>query len=73
MPDEIKPDYTWKTRKNPFEDDWDKIQSMLILNAGLEGKTIFNELQKRHVDKYSDGQLRTLQRKIKIWKAIKGS
>jgi len=72
MPDEIKPEHTWKTRKDPFEDDWQETEGMLSVHAGLEAKTIFGELQGRHPDKYSDGQLRTLQRKIKIWRALEG-
>lgn len=45
---------------------------MLEINAGLEGKTIFEDLQRRNPGKFTDGQLRTLQRRIKIWRAVEG-
>ena len=72
LPDEIKPEHTWKTRKDPFEDAWSDIKNMLGINSGLEAKTIFDDLQIKQPDKYLEGQLRTLQRKIKIWRAIEG-
>ncbi len=72
LPDEIKTDHNWSTRKNPFKSDWDEIKSLLGINPGLEAKTIFNHLNLKYNNKYSEGQLRTLQRKMKIWKAIEG-
>jgi hypothetical protein len=72
LPDEIKPIHNWKTRENPFEKDWDEIKEMLGNNQGLESKTILEYLNSEYNNKYSEGQLRTLQRKVKIWKAIEG-
>jgi len=45
---------------------------MLDINSGLEAKTIFTYLQEKYNSKFQDGQLRTLQRKIKIWRALEG-
>ncbi|MCK5616939.1 IS21 family transposase [Candidatus Pacearchaeota archaeon] len=72
LPSECKEGHAWRTRQDPFEDSWDKITQMLDINPGFEAKTIFEALQREHPGKYADGQLRTLQRHIKIWRATEG-
>jgi len=72
LPGELDTAHTWRTRKDPFEDVWYEIKSMLEINAGLEAKTIFEDLQRRNPGRFADGQLRTLQRHIKIWRASEG-
>lgn len=72
-PSEVKVDHKWRTRIDPFEEVWSKIkEEYLKINSGLEAKTIFEDLQRRYPGKFADGQLRTLQRKIKIWRALEG-
>ena len=72
LPSELKKERTWRTRPDPFEDIWDEIREKLAVNPGLEAKTIFDDLQARLPGKFSDGQLRTLQRRIKRWRALEG-
>ena len=72
LPSQMKKDHGWRTRKDPFETVWDHVRQMLELNSGLEAKTIFEYLQSNHPGTYQDGQLRTLQRRIKIWRATEG-
>ena len=72
LPSEIKQEHTWRTRKDPFEDVWGNIKSMLEINPGLEAKTLFEDLQRKNPGEFSDGQLRTLQRRIKHWRAVEG-
>ena len=72
LPSQQKIEHTWKTRKDPFEDVWCDVKSYLDANPGLDGTTIFFSLQREYPGKFSDGQLRTLQRKIKIWRALEG-
>ena len=72
LPSELEQQHRWRTRKDPFEDDWPGIESMLEDIPGLEAKTIFEHLQRKQPGQYSDGQLRTLQRRIKIWRASSG-
>lgn len=67
----VKP-RTWKTRKSPFEDHWPEIVGYLTTNPGLEAKTIFEDLQRRYPGNWPDGQLRTLQRRIKVHRATDG-
>jgi hypothetical protein len=72
LPSDIKIDHTWRTREDPFNDVWEEIKEKLEINPGLEAKTLFADLQRRFPGQFADGQLRTLQRRIKIWRALKG-
>lgn len=72
MPSKLKKNHDWKTRRNPFEADWAQIKELLEVNSSLEAKTIFKFLQQQRPDKYQNGQLRTLQRHIKHWRATEG-
>jgi hypothetical protein len=64
-PSQIAPTHTWRTCKDPFEADWPWVQAQLEINPGLEGKTLFEALQRDWPGKYQDGQLRTLQRRVR--------
>ena len=72
LPSELKAPHTWRTRDDPFEPVWAEIRSSLEVNPGLEAKTLFEHLQRTHPGRYADGQLRTLQRRIKRWRALEG-
>lgn len=72
LPSQVAPRHPWRTRKDPFEHDWPWVEEQLDLNAGLEAKTLFDALQRMYPGKYQDGQLRTLQRRIKRWRATSG-
>ncbi len=72
LPSQYQKPRTWRTRSNPFDQDWDWIQEQLTPNPGLEAKTLFEALQRMFPGRYPDGQLRTLQRRIKAWRALRG-
>ncbi len=72
LPSELAQEHTWQTRQDPFKNVWGNIKSMLDVNPGLEGKTLFEDLQLKNPGEFADGQLRTLQRRIKIWRAVEG-
>lgn len=72
LPSQSKKDHTWRTREDPFEGQWDQIKELLAVTPGLEAKTIFEELQRREPGQFADGQLRTLQRRVKLWRATEG-
>jgi|WetSurMetagenome_2_1015567.scaffolds.fasta_scaffold60971_1 hypothetical protein len=72
LPSEVKMPHAWQTRDDPFAGVWDHIRPMLELNPGLEAKTIFEYLQREHPGIFEDGQLRTLQRRLKRWRALEG-
>lgn len=60
---------TWRTREDPFEEDWPGIEKKLKTDSELEAAALFEELERDFPGKYQQGQLRTLQRRVKRWKA----
>ena len=72
LPSELYRPRTWRTREDPFEEVWDEVTQKLELIPGLQAKTLFQDLQRRYPGRFSDGQLRTLQRRIKTWRALDG-
>lgn len=72
LPSQSKQERTWRTREDPFEGVWWKIEEKLKYIHGLEAKTLFEWLQREYPGRFTDGQLRTLQRRIKQWRALKG-
>ena len=57
--------HTWRTRKDPFADVWGQVQLQVDIDPSRTGKELLLELQQRYPGKFSDGQLRTLQRRVK--------
>jgi hypothetical protein len=72
LPNEMQQKHTWRTRPDPFADSWDEIRQLLALEPGLQAKTIFEHLQQAHPGRFSDGQVRTLRRRISYWRATEG-
>lgn len=74
LPSQIPPPLrTWRTRADPFAEDWPELEVMLTAAPELEAKTLFDYLVERDESaKYQEGQLRTLQRRVKAWLALHG-
>ena len=72
LPSQCKAERSWQTREDPFEGVWDDVQEKVEVNPGIEAKTLFEWLQREYPGRYSDGQLRTLQRRVKYWRATEG-
>lgn len=73
LPSELKKKHTWKTRVDPFEDRWSEIEKILESAPLIQAKTVFTYLQEQYPGHYKERQLRTLQRKFSIWRAIKST
>lgn len=58
----------WRTRKDPFIDIWEEVQAKLEQRPHLVAKTLFLELQQQYPGRFSDGQLRTFQRRVSAWR-----
>jgi transposase len=67
-----RPSRTYRTRPDPFAGVWAEVETMLEAAPGLEAKTILSRLCERPDSTFREGQLRTLQRKIKRWRAEHG-
>lgn len=65
----------WRTRPDPFAGVWDE-QIVPLLAADRDGvlaaNTILEWLNRRHPGRFSTSQLRTLQRRIRHWRALEG-
>ena len=61
-----------RTREDPFGEVWDAVQQQVQESPGLEAKTLFEWLQREYPGRFSDGQIRTLQRRIKLWRVTEG-
>lgn len=72
LPGEVRPQHDWRTRVDPFEAVWAKVREQLENEPRLEARTLFEALQREHPGKFADGQLRTLQRRVKTWRATEG-
>ena len=72
LPSEQKAEREWRTRPDPFEQVWEELRQKIDANPGLEAKTLFEALQRESPGEFVDGQLRTLQRHIKRWRATEG-
>jgi len=63
---------TYRTRANPFEDVWFEVEELLWRCPTLGVAEIFRELCRSYPDRFSRGQLRTLQRQVRAWRAVNG-
>ena len=72
VPSELRKPRTWRTREDPFEEDWAEIAERLSEAPELESKALFEDLCEQYPERYQEGQLRTLQRRIKQWRALYG-
>ena len=63
---------TWRTREDPFTQDWPDMMKMLEDAPELEAKALFEHLQELHPGRYQAGHLRTFQRRVKTWRATQG-
>lgn len=60
---------TYRTRPDPFAAVWEEICTHLETAPEQTAKSLFAELQQRYPGQYPEGQLRTLQRRVKAWRA----
>ena len=72
LPSELEQPRDWRTRPDPFEAHWLEIEAKLRETPAFEAKTLFELLQQQYPGRYEDGQLRTLQRHVKRWRAAHG-
>jgi len=72
LPSQCRKAHTWRTRPDPFDSVWEEMKEKLEVNPGLEAKTLFEDLQRRNPGRFADGQLRTLQRRVKAWRGLEG-
>ncbi len=63
----------WRTREDPFDSVWDKeLVPLLEKEPQLTGLTLWEYLEDEHAEQFPYAVLRTLQRRVKHWKATQG-
>jgi hypothetical protein len=58
----------WRSRKDPFESTWLEVRRWAEVEPALTARQLLQRLQAQYPGSYPDGQLRTLQRRLKIWR-----
>jgi hypothetical protein len=59
----------WRTRPDPFDGVWPRIRTWLDVEPGRNATELMELLHDEYPGKFSDRQLRTLQRRVKAWRA----
>jgi hypothetical protein len=72
LPGEVRPRHDWRTRPDAFAEVWEEVRGHLEREPGLDARTLFEALQRQSPGRFADGQLRTLQRRVKTWRAVEG-
>ena len=75
LPSQARKERSWRTRKDPFDGVWaGEIEPLLRRDEDrvLQATTILDLLEQRTPGQFGEGQLRTLQRRIRDWRALHG-
>jgi hypothetical protein len=65
---EPAPGRHWRTRRDPFAAVWPVLLGWLDEKPDLEAKAMLKRLQASGFGEFPEGQLRTLQRRVKSWR-----
>ncbi len=63
-----RPQRYWRTRKDPFEGVWPEVLVWLDTEPDQTGTELLDRLRAHQPGAFSDGQLRTLQRRVREWR-----
>ena len=75
LPSECETARDWRTRKDPFAAVWESELVPLLrrdTERTLQATTLLEWLEERRPGEFSLGQLRTLQRRVRDWRALHG-
>lgn len=75
LPSQSKKPREWRTRVDPFERIWEtEIEPLLAadIKGELEGKTLMQRLIDLDPERFSMAHLRTMQRRVRDWRALHG-
>ena len=66
----VQPPRTWRTRKDPFEGVWCGVLDWLPEDPDATAVELLGRLQAVEPDRFSRAHLRTLQRRVQVWRGI---
>ncbi len=72
MPRERRTARSWRTRLDPLAAVWPEVQAELERAPGLQALTLLTWLQERYPGQFGNELLRTLQRRVRQWRALAG-
>jgi transposase len=72
LPSQMKKEHTWRTREDRLASFTTEIEEILRSNFAVEGKTIFEYLNRKYESALKTSDLRTIQRRIKLWRVVDG-
>jgi hypothetical protein len=72
MPSEVCKPHTWRTREDAFEEVWPTIEPAIEEHEWFEATEVLRYLQQQYPGRFHDGQVRTLQRRMREFRATKG-
>lgn len=73
LPSQTRKPRDWRTRPDVYGEIWEEIEEILKRDESVEAVTIFDYLCRQYEGKFQQSQLRTLQRRIKVWRALHGT
>jgi transposase len=72
LPDEARKRHTWRTRGDPLASVWTELEALLQGQPDLQAVTLLGWLQSTYPGMYADSVRRTLERRVRTWKAQHG-
>lgn len=72
-PSQSRQSRRYRTRTDVFADVWTELVPFLENEPEVEATTLLEYLSERYPNRFSDSHLRTLQRRVKRWRAVDGS
>ena len=71
-PNQLKERRSYLTRVDGFAQVWRELEELLDRDPSLEAVTLMERLCRQYPGQFQLGQVRTLQRRVKRWKAVSG-
>ena len=62
LPSQTRPERTWRTRKDAFEEVWPGVLEILEREPTVEAKTLFEYLCRQHPGRFQQGEVRSLSK-----------
>ncbi len=71
-PSQLRQARSYRTRSDKFASVWPEVEELLEREPGLEALTLMEHLCRQYPGQFEMSQLRTLQRRVKRWRALAG-
>ena len=68
LPSHLKQARQYRTRSDPFVENWPQVEEMLTNTPEIESVVLFEWLREQQPGRYQAGQVRTFQRRVAQWR-----